>query len=118
MCCVLFKKTKERKNMSNAKEIFEILSNDKLTVRDLLSVQYKASERTIPSDIIDNEYEKHPSESKNENIDILDMDLTHLVRSYSKCLRNKRISNDESTSKIVDLLNDIDKSVHKIRTTI
>ena len=35
------KKTKERKNMSNTKEIFEILSKDKLTVRDLLSVQYK-----------------------------------------------------------------------------
>ena len=79
--------------MSNTKEIFEILSKDKLTVRDLLSVQYKASERTIPSDIIDNEYERHFSKNKQEYEDILDMDLTHLVRSYSKSLETKRLKN-------------------------
>tara|TARA_R100000951_G_C2574988_1_gene160044 strand:+ start:52 stop:327 length:276 start_codon:yes stop_codon:yes gene_type:complete len=70
--------------MSDIKKIFEILSKDTLTVRDLLSIQYTASERTMPSDIIDNEYERHFSKNKQEYEDILDMDLTHLVRAFSK----------------------------------
>ena len=32
---------------------------------------------------------QHFSSSKDEYIDILDMDLIHLVRSYSKCLGKK-----------------------------
>ena len=104
--------------MSNTKEIFEILSRDKLTVRDLLSVQYKASERTIPSDIIDNEYERHFSKNKQEYEDILDMDLTHLVRSYSKSLETKRLKNDETANKIGELLTDADRIIHKVRTLL
>ena len=79
--------------MTNTKEIFEILSKDKLTVRDLLSIQYKASERAIPSDIIDNEYERHLSKNTGNYMDILDMDLTHLIRAFSKS--KKKISKKE-----------------------
>ena len=96
--------------MSNTKEIFEILSRDKLTVRDLLSVQYKASERTIPSDIIDNEYERHLSKNTGNYMDILDMDLTHLIRAYSKSLETKPFVATppfNATNKL-STLNDID----------
>ena len=70
--------------MSDIKKIFEILSKDTLTVRDLLYIQYTASERTIPIDIIENPFERHFSKNKQEYVDILDMDLTHLVRAFSK----------------------------------
>ena len=69
---------------TNIRKIFEILSKDTLTVRDLLSIQYTASERTIPIDIIENPFERHFSKNKQEYEDILDMDLTHLVRAFSK----------------------------------
>ena len=54
--------------MTNTKKIFEILSKDKLKVIDLLHIQYMAGERIVPIDVVRNEYEKHPSESLNENI--------------------------------------------------
>ena len=103
---------------TNTKTIFEILSKDKLTVRDLLSIQYKSSERTIPSDIIDNEYERHLSKNTGNYINILDMDLTHLIRAYSKSLETKRLKNDETASKIGELLTDADRIIHKVRTLL
>ena len=69
---------------TNIRKIFELLSKDTLTVRDLLYIQYTASERTIPIDIIENPFERHFSKNKQEYVDILDMDLTHLVRAFSK----------------------------------
>ena len=101
--------------MTNTKKIFEILSKDKLKVIDLLHIQYMAGERIVPIDVVRNEYEKHPSESLNENIDILDMDLTHLIRSYSKSLETKPLKNYENLSEIGDLLTDADRAIHKIR---
>ena len=101
--------------MTNTKKIFEILSKDKLKVIDLLHIQYMAGERIVPIDVVRNEYEKHPSESLNENIDILDMDLTHLIRSYSKSLETKPLKNNENLSEIGDLLTDADRAIHKIR---
>ena len=104
--------------MTNTKKIFEILAKDKLTVRDLLHIQYMASERIVPIDVVKNEYSKHLSESLNESIDILDMELTHLIRSYSKSLETKRLKNDETASKIGELLTDADRIIHKVRTLL
>ena len=101
--------------MTSTKKIFEILAKDKLTVRDLLHIQYMASERIVPIDVVNNEYEKHPSESLNKNIDILDMELTHLIRSYSKSLETKQLKNNGNLSEIGDLLTDADRAIHKIR---
>ena len=101
--------------MTNTKKIFVILSKDKLTVRDLLHIQYMAGERITPLDVVKNEYEKHPSESLNKNIDILDMELTHLIRSYSKSLETKPLKNNGNLSEIGDLLTDADRAIHKIR---
>ena len=59
-----------------------------MKVRKLLELQSTIEERKVPIDM-NGELNKHYSESKGEHIDILDMDLIHLVRSYSKCLGKK-----------------------------
>jgi len=51
-----------------------------MKVRKLLELQSTIEERKVPSDM-NRELNKHYSESKEKEIDILDMDLIHLVRS-------------------------------------
>jgi hypothetical protein len=59
-----------------------------MKVRKLLELQSIIEERKVPCDM-NGELNKHYSESKEKEIDILDMDLIHLVRSYSKTLDRK-----------------------------
>jgi len=59
-----------------------------MKVRKLLELQSTIEERKVPVDM-NGELNKHYSESKEKEIDILDMDLIHLVRSYSKTLDRK-----------------------------
>ena len=66
--------------------IFEL--GVKMKVRKLLELQSTIEERKVPCDM-NGELNKHYSESKEKEIDILDMDLIHLVRSYSKTLDRK-----------------------------
>ena len=66
-----------------------------MKVRKLLEIQSKFEEATIPCDMHDDELEKHYSESKGEHISILDMDLIHLIRSYSKCIEKNLIIDAE-----------------------
>ena len=60
----------------------------KMKVRKLLELQSTIEERKVPCDM-NGDLNKHYSESKEKEIDILDMDLIHLVRSYSKTLDRK-----------------------------
>ena len=71
-----------------------------MKVQELLELQSVITKRATPSDIKDNNLSDHYSESKGEYMDILDMDLIHLIRSYSKLIQVK------ATTKIVavDLL--------------
>ncbi len=57
-----------------------------MKVKDLLEIQAIIDNRIIPSDMNGDKLNEHYSTSKDEYISILDMDLIHLVRSYSKCL--------------------------------
>ena len=57
-----------------------------MKVKDLLDVQEVLEKRKTPCDMHNEELNQHYSTSKDEHINILDMDLIHLVRSYSKCL--------------------------------
>ena len=66
-----------------------------MKVRKLLEIQSKFEDRAVPCDMNEDDLEKHYSESKGEYIDIVDMDLIHLVRSYSKCLRRGNIVNQQ-----------------------
>ena len=59
-----------------------------MKVRKLLEIQSTFEDRKVPCDM-NGELNKHYSESKGEHIDILDMDLIHLVRSYSKTIGKK-----------------------------
>jgi len=70
-----------------------------MKVRKLLEIQSKFEEAVIPSDM-NGELNKHYSESKDKEIDILDMDLIHLVRSYSKCIGNNNITVNSQSEKI------------------
>jgi len=71
-----------------------------MKVQELLELQSVITKRATPSDIKDNNLSDHYSESKGVYMDILDMDLIHLIRSYSKLIQVK------ATTKIVavDLL--------------
>ena len=56
-----------------------------MKVKDLLEIQSTIEKRKVPCDM-NGDLNKHYSTSKEEHMNILDMDLIHLVRSYSKCL--------------------------------
>ena len=58
-----------------------------MKVKELLELQQVITKRATPSDIKDNNLSDHYSTSKDEYINILDMDLIHLIRSYSKAIR-------------------------------
>ena len=58
-----------------------------MKVRELLEYQSFVTKRATPSDMFEGDLEQHYSTSIEEYMDILDMDLVHLIRSYSKSLR-------------------------------
>ena len=58
-----------------------------MKVRELLEYQSFVTKRATPSDMLEGDLEQHYSTSKEEYMDILDMDLVHLIRAYSKSLR-------------------------------
>ena len=66
-----------------------------MKVKDLLEIQGIIDNRIIPNDMNDNKLNEHYSESKGEFMSILDMDLIHLVRSYSKCIGQKQKQDNE-----------------------
>ena len=59
-----------------------------MKIKKLLELQSLIEGRKVPCDM-NGELNKHYSESKEKEIDILDMVLIHLVRSYSKTLDRK-----------------------------
>ena len=66
----------------------------------LLEIQSTFEDRKVPCDM-NGELNKHYSESKGEHIDILDMDLIHLVRSYSKTIGKKYNYIDTENKEII-----------------
>ena len=80
-----------------------------MIIRKLLKIQANIEDRKVPCDMHDDELNQHYSESKGEFKNILDMDLIHLVRSYSKCLSTKKISMSQQVkndiNEIENLLN-------------
>ena len=88
-----------------------------MKVKDLLDVQEVLEKRKTPCDLHEeaNLLNQHFSRSKNEYMDILDMDLVHLVRSYSKCLDMGKISNEN----LIDQeLSRIESCIRTIKTQI
>ena len=84
-----------------------------MIVRKLLKIQANIEDRKVPCDMHDDELNQHYSESKGEFKNILDMDLIHLIRSYSKCIGQKQddeiyfdmTNKKEVRKKIDDIIN-------------
>ena len=83
-----------------------------MIVRKLLKIQANIEDRKVPCDIHDDELKQHYSESKGQFQNILDMDLIHLIRSYSKCLDMGKISNENL---IEQQLSNIERSIRTIK---
>ena len=83
-----------------------------MKVRKLLELQANIEERKIPCDLCDDELNQHYSQSKDKAIDILDMDLIHLIRSYSKILSHRDEYPDQD---VYDCISDIEKQVSLLR---
>tara|TARA_Y100000593_G_scaffold60120_1_gene111511 strand:+ start:250 stop:519 length:270 start_codon:yes stop_codon:yes gene_type:complete len=77
-----------------------------MKVKDLLEIQGIIDNRIIPSDMNDNKLNEHYSQSKDEFMSILDMDLVHLVRSYSKCLDMGKVSDQNLITQKLDTIID------------
>ena len=83
-----------------------------MKVRKLLEIQSTFEDRKVPCDM-NGELNKHYSESKEKEIDILDMDLIHLVRSYSKTL-DKKNSYLNIKSDIGDNIDNILENINEV----
>ena len=57
-----------------------------MKVKDLLDIQEVLTKKVTPEDMNNEDLAQHYSQSKEKYMHILDMDLIHLIRSYSKCL--------------------------------
>ena len=79
-----------------------------MKVRELLEYQGFVTKRATPSDMFEGELNQHYSESKGEHIDLVDMDLVHLIRSYSKSLNGNGISD---TNLLVEKLDSVSRIV-------
>ena len=79
-----------------------------MKVKELLEYQSFVTKRATPSDMDNGDLNKHYSESKDEHINLLDMDLVHLVRSYNKCLDGNILSD---TNILVEKLDSVSRIV-------
>ena len=79
-----------------------------MKVRELLEYQSFVTKRATPSDMNNGDLNRHYSESKDEHINLLDMDLVHLVRSYNKCLDGNILSD---TNILVEKLDSVSRIV-------
>ena len=80
-----------------------------MKVRKLLEIQSTFEDRKIPCDM-NGELNKHYSESKEKEIDILDMDLIHLVRSYSKTINGNntiKVQKQNISYNVDNILNNV-----------
>ncbi len=83
-----------------------------MIVRKLLKIQANIEDRKVPCDMHDDELNQHYSESKGQFQNILDMDLIHLIRSYSKTLSHREEYPDND---VYDCISDIEKKVLELR---
>ena len=85
-----------------------------MKVRELLEYQSFVTKRAIPSDMAE-DLNQHYSVSKDEWINLIDMDLVHLIRSYSKCLDMGKVSD---TNLMIDKLDTISRDVASVKNLL
>jgi len=69
-----------------------------MKIRKLLEIQSIIESKALPYDL--ENLEPYHSKSRGELIDILDMDLIHLLRAYNKIDKHQDISEKEFLKKI------------------
>ena len=74
-----------------------------MKVAQHLQIESAVHKRAIPSDI-ENETCLYYSESKDVHIDILNMDLHHLIRVTKKLLANESIKEESLINKVINRL--------------
>ena len=79
-----------------------------MKVKELLEYQSFVTKRATPSDMDNGDLNRHYSVSKDEWINLIDMDLVHLVRSYNKCLDGNVVSD---TNILVEKLDSVSRIV-------
>lgn len=90
----------------------------KMKVKELLELQQVITKRATPSDINNDELEQHYSESKGTYADLLDMDLIHLIRSYSKLIRVKATTKIVAVDLLRERLDSILKETYNAREIV
>ena len=85
-----------------------------MKVKELLEYQSFVTKRATPSDMDNGDLNRHYSESKGEHINLLDMDLVHLIRSYSKCLDMGKVSDNNLLIDKIDTISAYAKSIKNI----
>ena len=85
-----------------------------MKVKDLLDIQSTIEKRKMPCDM-NGDLNQHFSVSKDEYISILDMDLIHLVRSYSKCLNRDGGVVEEKSQEILANLDIIENRLSSVK---
>ena len=73
-----------------------------MKVQELLELQSVITKRATPSDMNKDDISDHYSKSKDEYMNILDMDLIHLIRSYSKCIEVGLMTDRETLREKLD----------------
>lgn len=68
-----------------------------MQIRKLLEIQSIIESRAIPHDL--ENLEPYHSKSKGELINVLDMDLIHLLRAYNKIDKHEHLSEKEMFKK-------------------
>ena len=76
-----------------------------MKIREILEVEHKISGRKLPYDIAEILNTKYYSESRAEEVEVGDMELTHLLRIYKHSCMNDHIPENETVRKIRELLN-------------
>ena len=79
-----------------------------MKVKELLEYQSFVTKRATPSDMDNGDLNRHYSVSKDEWINLIDMDLVHLIRSYNKCLDGNVVSD---TNLLVEKLDSVSRIV-------
>lgn len=78
-----------------------------MKLRDLLKIESVVDKRAVPSDMIELDIE-YFSESKQQNIDIMDMHLVHFIRVFVKMQNAEMMTVDEIIEKCQPITVNID----------
>ena len=88
-----------------------------MKLRTLLNIQRLVEERAIPSDVLEFD-STHYSKSKDVEINILDLHLTHAIRILNNYLDNNVYPEYSDRQQINDTLNVIKDNVDDIREVV